>query len=108
MPNDGRFKPGQSGNPGGRPKAALPDGRTIAEVAREYSLTAIETLFDICTDPAAPHSAKRAAADSLIDRGWGQAKQAVELAGANGAPLPAIEIRLIQPEASGDSKGDTK
>lgn len=103
---DGKFQPGQSGNPGGRPKAALPDGRSLAEVAREYSLTAVETLFDICTDPDAPHAARRSAADSLLDRGWGQAKQIAELTGKDGEALPAIEIRLVQPAKSGGSTGE--
>lgn len=43
---------------------------------------------------------KNAAADDWRD------KQQHELSGADGAPLPAIEIRLIQPVASGGSTGD--
>jgi hypothetical protein len=85
----------------------LPDGKTVAQVARNYSLSAIETLFDICTDPEAPKATRVSAADALLDRGWGKAKQILEHGGADGQPLPTIEIRLVQPvNASGGSQGD--
>ena len=41
---NGRFVPGQSGNPGGRPK----DENRVGELARSYTLEAIETLVDLC------------------------------------------------------------
>ena len=39
----GKFAPGQSGNPGGRPK----DEYRVAELARSYTVEAIETLADL-------------------------------------------------------------
>ena len=39
----GQFAPGQSGNPGGRPK----DEHRVAELARSYTAEAIDTLVDL-------------------------------------------------------------
>lgn len=39
----GQFLPGQSGNPGGRPK----DEYRVGELARSYTLEAIKTLLDL-------------------------------------------------------------
>ena len=39
----GQFAPGQSGNPGGRPK----DEHRVGELARSYTREAIETLVDL-------------------------------------------------------------
>ena len=40
---NGRFQPGRSGNPGGRPRAA----HSIQELARQHAPEAIKTLADI-------------------------------------------------------------
>ena len=39
----GQFAPGQSGNPGGRPK----DEHRVAELARSYTVEAIDTLVEL-------------------------------------------------------------
>ena len=41
--SSGQFLPGQSGNPGGRPK----DQHRVSELARLYTVEAIETLVDL-------------------------------------------------------------
>jgi hypothetical protein len=70
-----KFQKGQSGNPGGRPKKLLPDGRSLVDVAKEHTLDAIETLVRVCTDDKAPHAAQVAAASAILDRGWGRPTQ---------------------------------
>ena len=40
---NGQFQPGYSGNPGGRPK----DEHKVAELARSYTVEAVETLVDL-------------------------------------------------------------
>ena len=42
----GQFAPGQSGNLGGRPK----DEHRVAELARSYTLEAIDTLVELMRD----------------------------------------------------------
>ena len=68
------FKPGQSGNPSGRPKLRLPDGRSLRDLAREHTEECINALIGIVresdNDPA-----RRAAATDLLDRGWGKPTQ---------------------------------
>lgn len=68
------FQPGQSGNPGGRPKVL----EEIKNLAREHSETAIKTLADIAKDAKANHSARVAAANALLDRGYGKPLQTIE------------------------------
>ena len=62
---NGRFERGRSGNPGGRPRGA----QRVAELARERTERAVATLEAIMEDPAAPASARVAAASALLDRG---------------------------------------
>lgn len=69
------FKKGQSGNPKGRPKHLMPDGRTVAEAARDFGPKALESLVRICEDAQAPASAVVSAATALLDRGFGKATQ---------------------------------
>lgn len=58
------FKPGQSGNPGGRPKG-------LAAKAREYTDRALEVIAEALQDP--DPKVKLAAAKEVFDRGYGKA-----------------------------------
>lgn len=69
------FQKGQSGNPGGRAKVTLADGRTLTDVAREHTVDAVQALRRVLTDKEAPHVAKVSAAVALLDRGWGRPRQ---------------------------------
>jgi hypothetical protein len=73
------FKPGQSGNPNGRPKV-LAD---VQNAAREHSSEAIETLAQIMRNPRAPATARIAAASALLDRGYGRPLQTVDANNTN-------------------------
>ena len=79
----GAWKPGQSGNPNGRPKADKP----IRDAAREHADEAIKALVGVLKDTEAPASAKVAAATALLDRAYGRPTQTTELTGADGGPL---------------------
>ena len=67
--SSGQFAPGQSGNPGGRPK----DEHRVAELARSYPLEAIDTLVALMRD-GKDERVRGTAAQALLDRGWGKAK----------------------------------
>ncbi|GAA4827343.1 hypothetical protein GCM10023232_27020 [Sphingosinicella ginsenosidimutans] len=105
------FKKGQSGNPGGRAKVRLADGRTLTDLAREHTEEAVQTLADIMRDEKAPPAARVAAADKILNRGWGQAPQTITLAEVPTPPdlsslteeqLEALEtLRSLAPLAAG-------
>jgi len=65
------FKPGKSGNPGGRPKGYI----ELQELARTHTAAAVNALIEALADP----KLKVSAAAVLLDRGWGKAHQAVAL-----------------------------
>jgi hypothetical protein len=65
MPEGRRFKKGQSGNPGGRPKVIA----DIQELARQKTPEAIETLTDIMIN-GKQEAARVSAARELLDRVW--------------------------------------
>ena len=67
--SNGQFISGYSGNPSGRPK----DEHQVAELARSYSVEAIETLVDLMRN-AKEDRVRGTAAQALLDRGWGKPK----------------------------------
>ena len=77
--NSTSFRPGQSGNPNGRPRV-LAD---VQNAAREHSSEAIETLAGIMHNPKAPAAARISAACALLDRGYGKPSQATETTNPN-------------------------
>ena len=66
---NGQFQPGFSGNPGGRPK----DEYKVAELARSYTVEAVETLVDLMRH-SRDDRVRGTASQALLDRGWGKAK----------------------------------
>ena len=53
--------------------------RSCADIARESTTLAIETLRTIAADADAPHAARVSAASALLDRGWGKPLQGVAM-----------------------------
>ena len=74
--SSGQFLPGQSGNPGGRPK----DEHRVSELARSYTAEAIDTLVDLMRH-GKDERVRGTAAQALLDRGWGKAKVEVATSG---------------------------
>ena len=83
--SSGQFAPGQSGNPGGRPR----DEHRVAELARSYTLEAIDTLVDLMRH-GKDERVRGTAAQALLDRGWGKAKVEV-VTGAEGSCLDVLK-----------------
>ena len=63
----GRWLPGVSPNPGGRPEAL----RAIVDLARRYTSDAVEALHESMTDAKQPGMARVRAAETLLSRAWG-------------------------------------
>lgn len=89
------FAPGQSGNPGGRPK----ESNKVKELARVHTERAIEVLAESLADP----KLKVSAAQALLDRGWGKAAQIIS--GDDDAPVRVIATieRIIVSPSDTDS-----
>ncbi len=66
--NGGSFKPGRSGNPGGRPKLT-PKALEVRRACRKASARAVERLTELLEDPDPSVALKAAAA--IMDRAWG-------------------------------------
>jgi len=82
------FRPGQSGNPGGRPR------QDVTELARAHTADAIRTLVEALKRPkeAVP------AAVALLNRGWGLPKQAIEATGDNSLVLHLLAAQTVSAE----------
>ena len=86
------FKPGQSGNPSGRP-AQL---REVVDLARQHTPEALQRLvFWARSDHP---SASPKACEVLLDRGWGKPMQPNEHTGKDGEPLliPSVAITITR------------
>lgn len=51
----------------------------IKAIAQPYGKDAVAVLFKIMNDDLAPHAARVSAADKLLDRGYGKARQSIDL-----------------------------
>ena len=69
------FQPGESGNPGGRPKVA----NEVRELARAHTVDAIKKLAKIMNSKASSDRDALAAANALLDRGYGKPAQDVSV-----------------------------
>lgn len=101
----GGFKPGQSGNPAGRPRKHIAD---LSREARRYAHLALGTLVKICRDGMERN--RLTAARELLDRGYGKPVQAIDmlafgkkLSELTPAELAAVEARLMT--AAADDAG---
>lgn len=65
----------------------------IKSLARAHTESAIKVLAGVMNEPSAPHAARVAASNSLLDRGWGKAAQII--AGDEDAPLTIRRIEVV-------------
>jgi hypothetical protein len=57
----------------------------------------MQTLAAIHRDKKAPYSARVMAANALLDRGWGKARQALDFGSDGGAIQHSIEVCFVEP-----------
>lgn len=74
-----QFQAGQSGNPGGRPKASA----KVRDLARAHTEAALAVLVEIATGGES-EAARVAAANSILDRGYGKPTQPIDGDGEGG------------------------
>lgn len=84
-----------SSHGGSRPGAGRKVGqvsqakRDLQAMAQEYAALALQTLVDIA-DKGESEAARVAAANALLDRGYGRPRQALEHSGPEGSPMPSL------------------
>jgi len=79
-PKHGKFQKGQSGNPNGRPKKLPELDKLLANVLGEENangITAAEAILMALRHKATKGDIR--AAEVLLDRGYGKAKQSIDL-----------------------------
>lgn len=95
--------PGKSGNPGGRSPRVGPNGETVAELARGHTAECVACLAEIVNGKANEPPHRIAAANALLDRGWGKPKESVDLdARVQGAGLPVIQFVRLPDDERGE------
>lgn len=83
------WKPGQSGNPAGRPKGIA---ATVRDATDPVALVAI--LLAVANDPRAKASERIAAVRELLDRGYGKAPAFQAMEGSDPLELGAIAAEI--------------
>lgn len=89
----GKFQPGRSGNPGGRPRKIA----AVQALARQHTVKAIRQLVDCIDDVKASRSERNKASEILLNRGWGAPTQPIDLDGNVGITV------IVREFDSGDS-----
>ena len=93
------FEKGRSGNPSGRPRTILPDGRSLSDLAKEHTQSAINALVSILDDKRASASARVQAASALLDRGWGRPTQSIETSISQASLADELDAAVRREEA---------
>ncbi len=88
----GVWQPGQSGNPKGRPSIKGP----VEVLAREHTEEAVRTLVELMRN-GYPDAVRGAAANALLNRGWGMPRQTVEVE-ADLKPVSQMSLGEVEAE----------
>lgn len=91
--NRGGKRPGAGRKRGSKSKLTVAQKRTLTELARDHTEDAVKTLADIMLNGRATASARVTAANSILDRGWGRAPQAIT--GPNGGPIQTVDLTKL-------------
>jgi hypothetical protein len=87
---NGRFAPGASPNPGGRPREI----GDVRELARSHTAESVETLATIMRSGKS-EVARITAATSLLDRGWGRPAQVLDVSHREAADVAELSYEEL-------------
>jgi hypothetical protein len=91
-----------AGRPAGlRNKATLERKASLTDLAQTHAAAAVQTLFSIMSNEAEAASARVAAANAILDRGFGRPRQAVDLGADDESSVTEISLRIVK--ANGDA-----
>lgn len=91
------FKPGQSGNPNGRPKRTAEELDLIS-ACKDRTPAALAVIESIMMEGENERN-RLAAAQSIIERAYGKAVQPQTLTGADGGPIEhGITVTFVKPK----------
>lgn len=88
----GGSRPGAGRPKGAKSRATVEAKATLSDLAKAYAPAALETLSTIMRSADASDSARVAAANALLDRGYGKPAQAMTLSGDPENPLPIVPV----------------
>lgn len=86
-----RFKPGQSGNPGGRPKRPV----ELVKACKEFNDEGLKILKEIARRKTNRENDRIRAVELIFAYGNGKPKQGIELTGADGGPVTIASADLL-------------
>lgn len=92
--NDKSWKPGKSGNPGGRSPRVGPNGETLVQLCRAKTKELVDRAFEISLNPETDPKDALTGIFGLLDRGWGKPAEQ-EAPGDNKVDMAAILAQLI-------------
>jgi hypothetical protein len=78
----------------------------VQALARQSTTEAVETLRDVMLDKKAPPAARVAAANSILDRGYGRPSQTINPGGRD-KPLDQMTDAELQAIIDGENTGAT-
>ena len=79
-----RFRPGQSGNPKGRPPGGTALAERIRALAGDNGASYVQMLHDLVMDEQQPTRFRIDAVKILFDRGFGKPPQEIHVTGEHG------------------------
>lgn len=96
MPRGKPFEKGKSGNPGGRPKRT-PEEVSLIEACRAKTAEALDTILELM-EGSNNDRVRLAAAQYVIERGWGKAPERIELIAATVDLTGPDDLEGMSPE----------
>ena len=87
----GRFRPGMTGNAGGRPRGVASAVRESADIE-----TLLQTLVSIATNLDARAADRISAVRELLDRGWGKAPAFQPMEGPDPLEMNELDLAIRQ------------